>query len=68
MTRYFVHAAPFVSSPFRVVYREASMTDPETGYPLVYTLKALEPKFGSAQEAQRYADDLNKLEAELFNE
>ena len=62
MTRYFVHAAPFVSSPYRVVYREPSTVDEVTGLPLVYTLKALPPKFDDAQEAQDYADQLNAKE------
>jgi hypothetical protein len=55
---YFIFRGPFVSSRWRVVYREVDMRDVD-GRPLVWVLKAIPGAYEHGEEAQVQADTLN---------
>lgn len=55
---YFIFRGPFVSSRWRVVYREVETRDPD-GRPLVWVLKAVPGAYEHGEDAQSQADDLN---------
>lgn len=55
---YFIFRGPFVSSRWRVVYREVEMRDVD-GRPLTWVLKAVPSAYEHGEDAQEHADQLN---------
>ncbi len=63
---YFIFRGPFVSSRWRVVYREVELRDVE-GRPLTWVLKAVPGAYERGGDAQEHVDQLNTAQEQTEN-
>lgn len=63
---YFIFRGPYVSSRWRVVYREVDMRDVD-GQPLIWILKAVPGAYERGGDAQEHADQLNVAQEQTDN-